>query len=437
MNFIFIDSSNTCGGIENLLIEMSNYLVKSDNKVFFVTYYSDTIYHKFLSNIANIEIININYEKDIQYSTPKEVKIVKRICLSKLMYFDNNSDKYYVIAPFFKNFQFAMSILGDNNKFKLMYLWGQPENWKNTLKVYGNGGITQKIIINSKYYYQQKLLKLLYEKNANFYAGRVVPVFNSWYYGLKLDPENIYTLPIQSIDKALVNYRISMPKKEFNIVWCGRFDYWKNEAIIHISKVLEKLSEVYTDFKINYDLIGFGDDSNTSYVKNSIITNNVHVRYLGMVKPNEISKTLSKYDIGIGMGLSVKKMGQVGVPAIVIDSVDKEHLDWLKADWLFNTKEGDAGDGYYFHLAGKEIEGRKDLYDLLNEVFSKPLLLIDYSKKCINYVNENYSEEKQIQQIINCAMSSEFCGINYPIYRRNIFLRIIYSFYHKYKSIKK
>lgn len=434
MNFVFIDSNNAIGGIENLLIEMSNYLVDSNNKVFFLTYNNDTIYHKFLSNTLNIKIINIKYKNEIQYSERKNIKKIKRHSLS---IFGENNDKYYVIAPGFKNFQFAMAIFGDDKRFGLMHLWGHPEDWKNTLKIYGNRGISKKIIKNPKYYYQQKLLEFLYEKNADFYGGRVVPVFNSWYYGLELEPKAIYTLPIQSVDESLENYRISMSKREFNIVWCGRFDYWKNEAIIHISKVLEKLSEEYTEFKINYDVIGYGNDNNTNYVKNSIITNNVSVRYLGIIKPNELSKTLSKYDIGIGMGLSVKKMGQIGVPAIVIDSVDKEHLDWLKADWLWNTAEGDAGDGYYFHLAGKEIKGRKDLYDLLNEIFDHPLLLNNYSKKCIDYVKKNYSEEKQIQEMINCAMNSNFCGIDYPIYRRNIFFRIMYNFYQKYKSIRK
>ncbi|MBU3178171.1 hypothetical protein KPL47_17730 [Clostridium estertheticum] len=437
MNFVFFDSSDNCGGIENLLIEMSNYLANLDNKVFFITYYNDTIYHKVLTNKPNVKIININYRRDIQYLNKKEIANIKRLCLTNLEGSNKNNEKWYVITPYFLNFQFAMAIFGDDNRFKLMHLWGHPEDWKNTLRISGNGGMTKRIIKNNKYYYQKKLIKILYEKNADFYGGRVVPVFNDWYYGLEIEPKAIYTLPIKSIDEALVNYNINTKKREFNIIWCGRFDYWKNEAIIHISEVLEKLSQLYTDIVINYDLIGSGEKNNTNYVKNSINTNKVHVRYLGMVKSDELSKILSKYDLGIGMGLSVKKMGQVGVPAIVIDSVDKEHIDWLKADWLFNTKEGDAGDGYYFHIAGKGIEGRKSLYELLDEVFKQPLLLNDYSKKCMCYVKENYSEERQIQQIVNCVINSKFSGINYPIYHRNMILRIIYRSYQKYKLVKR
>ena len=439
MKFFFIATSSAYGGMEHLFIEMSRFLCNNDNSVYFITRNSESIYYndRVLNENVNFNAINLNFNKPIQYTTENEMKQIKEKL--ELNNFSNigKHEECYVITSSFDDFQLAISIFGHDYRFKLMHLWGHPEEWKNVQKLHKNAGMTNKKIKNSMYYYQRKLIKLLYEKNADFYSGRVVPVFINWYYELKIYPKDISVLPIQSINKSIIDYNIIKGKINLNILWCGRFDYWKDEAIIHIHTTLEKLAKYYTNIVINYYIIGFGRNENTNYVKESINPVNVNVNYIGEVKSEELSKMISKYDIGIGMGLSVKKMGQVGLPSIVIDSVDKEHSNWLKADWLFNTKEGDAGDGYYFHIAGKKIEGRKDLYELLDEVFKEPLLLNDYSKRCLDYVNENYSEGKQIEKIINRVLGSQFCGINYPIYRRNICLRLMYRLYKNLNRLLK
>jgi len=134
------------------------------------------------------------------------------------------------------------------------------------------------------------------------------------------------------------------------------------------------------------------------------------------------------------MGLTVKKMAQVGLSSIIIDSFDKLSNHERNANWLFDTSEGDAGCGYYFKIAGKEIKQRKKLDELIEEIINNKCLLIQYSERCKNFVEAYYSFEQQAKAIINTAINSTFVGLDYPIYRRNIIIRVIYSIYKKIKS---
>jgi hypothetical protein len=127
------------------------------------------------------------------------------------------------------------------------------------------------------------------------------------------------------------------------------------------------------------------------------------------------------------MGLTVKKMGQVGLPSIIIDSTERDSMSENNANWLYETtEEGDAGDGYYYKISGNKIKVRQSLIDILKKVFDNPSLLKEHSEKSKQYVEDNYSMEKQVNILIDRAINSEFAGCNFPFYRRSIFLRYVY-----------
>lgn len=431
MAYIFINRANNIGGIEAFIIETANYLALKRKKVIILTYGDKSIYSEI--NLRK-EVIVIHYKKNIRIdmATNKELRELKNYVKQ---YIDFNEINY-IFAPYFTNLQVALWLFRNSEDSKILHIWGHPEDWKSLLNRKARSGFAQKIIKNKQYYYHRKLLRYLNESNSDFYGGKVVPVYNSWYYDIDLQYSDIQTFPIDNIDENIFKkYEFKYDSKELRVLWVGRFEYWKNEAIIHVWKTLEEIASKY-DYDITYDIVGYGTEKNTKYVKDNILPKNINVNYLGKCSLEDLPKLMLGYDIGIGMGLSVKKMAQVGLPAIVIDSVDSKNLKYLKTQWLFETNMGDAGDGYYFIQAGKEIEGRISLYKLLEKIIEDTSILEEYSYRCKKYVQENYSQEKQVKSLIKAVEDSRLSVKEIEIYREPIYMRIIYLIYKYLKNFK-
>lgn len=432
VNIIFNDSNTNLGGIEILFLEMTHYLVNHNHKVFFLVK-DNSIYESKLADCPHVTFIKKKYQKPVELYSNQEIIREKEHVLSQLP----TTEKFQVISPYYNSLQYAIAVFGEKERFQLMHLWSHPQSWANSLSLKKQNSFIKIKNKNKKYFYQKNLIEHLEKKRADYYSARAIPVFNSWFYEISLDIPKIETLPIENVSQELQKIRLRNDSKKLSIIWCGRFTYFKNEAIVHIHQTLEKLAKQYPELKINYGIVGFGDKKSTEYLKKTIKSDKVNVNFLGKVEPKNLVKIFHEYDVGVGMGLTVKKMGQVGLPAIVIDSFEDDTLHEKNCNWLFDTHEGDAGDGYYFRLAGKEIENRKVLYDLLSEVATNPKRLEQYSKRCIEYVNTYYSAERQIKKILFTAKNSQFAGENYPVFRKNIGIRLVLSIVHKmYVGIK-
>ena len=430
MNYVFIDSNKTIGGIEALFIELAKYLSKKNN-IYFIVHNNNSAYIKNLENISSIKFVVRTVYKPVEYFSDNDIKIEKQ---SMLENFDNCED-YHVIVPYFDALQFAMAVFGDRNNFKLMHLWAHPQSWCTTLKLKNSDWFTKERIINSKYMYQKKLLEALRDNGGDFYSSRSITVFNSWYYDIDINPQKVESLPIDSYNQ-IESWQYDNNKNSLSVLWVGRFDAWKNEAIIHIYRTLGLLAEKNKGVKIKFDIVGYGKPQHDAYIRNNVFSNDVEVNFIGGVRLEELPKLFTKYDLGVAMGLTVKKMAQVGLPSIVIDSFERGQAYIKNANWLFDTSEGDAGDGYYFNIAGHELKQRKKLIELLEEVTINPCLLSQYSIRCKEFVDEHYSFERQSKAIIQTAVNSTFAGLNLPIYRRNFVIRIAYLGYKKIQSIK-
>ncbi|MCA1010722.1 glycosyltransferase [Halobacillus halophilus] len=425
MDIIFNDSNNNIGGIEIMFIEMAKALSVEHNVYFVVN--ENSIYEKELSKFDNIKFVKKRIQRNIEFISSNLIKKERESVLSQL----NLSKQYYVISPYYNKLQYSLAIFNKNN-FKHINLWAHPENWARQSKLKSKKKFVKKISHGKKFYYQQKLLVLFEEKNAHFFGARAVPVFNSWYYSVPLNPNKINTLPIQPVQtspKRLINENV----KEIKVVWCGRFDYFKNEAIIEISRVLSSLSNSFPEYDVKYGIIGFGSDYDKQYISENIEKNGIRVEFIGKVSPEKLPVMFKEYDVGIGMGLTVKKMAQVGLPSIVIDSFTNDSNHKKNSNWIFDTKEGDAGDGYYYKIAGSELIQRKELYSVLGEVFNRPEILQDYSVKSLNFVNKHYSFEDQMNIFLKKLEESSFNGGDFPFFRRNIFYRLIYKIYNFFK----
>ncbi len=432
MNYILVDSNTTLGGVETLLIELAKYLVKKDNKVYFTCYKTQNIYKKYLLEFDNIFFLDRKVEpKLIEFFSKRELKIEKQNIQNQL----EKSQEYHVITPYFDALQFAMAVFGDKKNFKLMHLWAHTQSWCTTLRIKKNDWFIKERIINSKYMYQKRLLEDLNNNGADFYSTRSVTVFNSWYYDIDINPPKVEALPIDSYNQV-DSWQYDNKKNPLSVLWVGRFDAWKNEAIIDIYRTLEMVAEKNKGVKIKFDIVGYGNPQHDAYIRNSVFSNNIDVNFIGGVKPENLPKLFTEYDLGIAMGLTVKKMAQVGLPSIVIDMFENIAEYNKNANWLFETTEGDAGNGYYFKIAGHELKQRKKLEELLEEVIMNPCVLSQYSIKCKEFVDEYYSFDKQSKAIIDTVKNSTFAGINYPVYRRNFAIRVSYSVYKKIKKLK-
>lgn len=433
MNFIFNNSNTSIGGIEVLFIEMAKYLSKNNHNVYFISNHKDDVYIRYLNHLNNIFFVNKKINKLVEYCSDNDITTEKENMLSKF----KDDDNYYVMCPYYESLQYAIAIFGKDSRFKLIHLWAHPQSWCKELVIIKKNGFITKKIKNSKYYYQKKLLKYLGKNRADFYPSEVVTTFNNWYYEIDLNPDKFESFPIDNVNVCPKDSIVTQNEKNFNILWCGRFDYFKNEAIIHIHKVLEQVADRYPDYNISYSIIGFGSKKDTKYVKENIKSLNVEVEFIDRIEPSDLALNFKKYDIGIGMGLTVKKMAQVGLPSIVIDSFERRNNYSQNSNWLYDTIKGDAGDGYYCKMAERPIDSRKTLIDLLDDVFKNPQNLSVHSQKCLSYVNEYYSFEKQTKAIIDTAIESKFAGSSYPIYRKNRFLRFAYSIFEIFRNIIK
>jgi hypothetical protein len=436
MNFIFNDSNTSIGGIEVLFIEMSKYLIEQNHKVFFLINNNNNVYQKRLSDYKDIYFIKKKINKPIEFCDNIEITNEKEYIINQLKKFE--CQDFYVISPYFHSLQYAIAVFGNQKKFILTHLWSHPESWSNRVGIKKHYGFVKKKKKNKKYYYQKRLLKTLEKNNADIYTGEVVPIFNNWFYDLNLKKDNVICLPIKNCDIKPKEFKNSLEaKQKFKIIWCGRFTYFKNSAIIHIFETLEKLKIKYPNISFEYDIIGFGSKENVQYINDKINPENIKVRFLGKVDPNELQKKFKEYDIGIGMGLTIKKMAQVGLPSIIIDSFDKIKYHKKNANWLFNGLKGDAGDGYYCKIANNELDNRNELFNVLEKVIENPNLLQMYSKKCLLYVQNNYSIDVQVSKIIKLIKLSSFKGKNYPIYQENWLIRRMYYLYKKAKKTLK
>jgi len=432
MQYIFIDSNKKIGGIEKLFIDMALYLNQMGEEVYFLVEYEDSIYYRYLGQLENVHFIIRNSNIAIKFLSNKEIKNEKQYILNKL----DTSKNYVVIAAYFKTFQQALAFFGSEKNFKLIHYWAHPQSW--ALELFTKKNIITKRKENICYNYQRKLLQELDRRNADIRGSETGAIYNNWFYNLQIDRENVIPLPIKKL--KIATKESNTPNIENNkkkILWCGRFTYFKNEAIIHIHKTLEKIAVEHKNLKLEYHIIGFGNSKNTTFVKKSIIPNKVKVIYHGMVNHEELIAYYLDCDIGIGMGTTIRQMALAGLPSIIIDSVNSENKQALKANWLYDSFVGDAGDNFYCEIAGHTLTYRTELKTLLDSIILDPEKLIKVGIECKNYVEKNHDEDLVMQKFINYVNNSTFNGVNYPLYRVNSLERLRRNILRKIKKFLK
>ena len=417
-NIIICTYGVSVGGMEVLFANYANYLVNKGYNVLFITQESgDNIYEKLLIGEKKIKFVKVN--TDILNMSDSERRKVREQALDQLG--DLNWDNTFAVCGYFVHVLLLENILKGKN-VPITHIWAHPLEWVryaylNPLKYHFD-----RRKVNSVYKYQKKLIEIMDAKNAMYYTSYAIFNYNKWYFDAALKERKIEGLPIQINTGEPFSYSYSKKGDSFNILWVGRFDYFKNDAIIYILKTLEKLVDE-TKVRITFNVVGKGRPQFEKDIKNRLKSELVTVNLQGPVPPDHLNDVFEKNDVGIAMGVTVKQMGYSGLPAILIDSMNDSYKEDKCCNWVFDIETGDDGDGMYYKTIGKPLEYRNSLYNILMEVIANPIVLDDYSEKCKKSVSVHYSYEGQYEIITERVLHSEFTGDGYPIYRNSLLRR--------------
>lgn len=404
-NIVICTSGSSIGGMEVMFSNYIRFLIKRRYKVYLITEnILGNIYHKLLSDIED-QIIYIKRNPcNVMYLTTKEQEELRISVLSKFGKIDYNT--IYCTCGYFIDLMMLL-IIFKNKSVKISMIWPHPLNWVNQLFFIKNTYHLQRRPYLSFYRKQKDLLELMHNHNAFFYTSYSIFYFNRWYYSAKLDDRIIEGLPVQINSGLEFDYVSPIRDGLWNILWVGRFDFFKNDAICKIHRTLELIA-YKKNVKICFNIVGHGKKEFEDALKRNLQSNNIKVSFLGTVKPDELNNVFRANDIGIAMGVTVKQMGYAGLPAILIDSMSKYYKKERCCNWIFDIETGDDGDGMYYDAAKMTLRNRESLYDVLSSVIDNPDLLIDYSNRCKEYVQKYYSYERQYEIITDRVLNSSF-----------------------------
>lgn len=425
MNVIIINTGTNVGGMEVLFSGLMTQIINNNDEIYLITRESDKNIYPSLVDMNN-EHMHMVYQnsKDVFWMNKKERLLEKKNLLNQLG--DLDFDNSIVLIGHYLDLLYAINLFEDI-KIRMLMVWPHPLNFSNRLYLVARGYHFNSKRFGRHYAYQRKLLQQLDDCGASYYTSYAIRDYNQWYYDLKFDKRVIEGLPIQTNCGADYDYPEKHKLEEFKVLWVGRFDYFKNDAIVHINDVLNDLSRQHQDIKFLFNIVGYGMKKYEDDIKDRLSNSSITVNFLGGVSPDNLTSVFSVNDVGIAMGVTVKQMAYTGLPAILIDSLNKKYQGNKRCNWVFDIATGDDGDGFYYQLQGKPLENRKELKSLLLEVIEKPKLLKAYSKKGKEHVICHYMYERQNNMILDRAQKSTFTGYSEGVYSPNFLLRLLWN----------
>lgn len=425
-NIIICASGAVIGGMEVLFSNYVRYLIDEKFNVFLLTKKTGSnIYYRLLKDI-NDRFTYIYYDNnDVMYSSLKRQSIIRNSVLEQISSLDFS--KTYAVCGYFQDIILMMTIFR-KTPVRLSMIWPHPLDWS-SFNFLNRRKYNFKKTYSQLHLYQRELLILMDKKCANYYTSYSIFNFNNWYFDANLPKRKIQGLPIQNNTGHPFTYHANKEKDTLNILWVGRFDFYKNEAIKKIFRTLERLTKKH-DYKFRFNIVGGGLPKFEEDLKKVLKGHSIYVNYLGIVPPDCLNDVFSQNDLGIAMGVTVKQMGGSGLPAILIDSLSSSYNPENCCNWVYEIETGDDGDGLYYHHIGKELPYRRSLYDIIEEIIVNPNLLTEVSKRCKESILENYSYARQYKLMTDRVLSSSFLGEDMPLYRFGFVRRL----YHKIRG---
>ena len=424
MNIILNDSGNNLGGVETFLNDLAR-LLAPEHKIFFIVNDNKSYYER--ENDKNL--FGFIYKKrssSIEFLSNRDIIAERDFIKSQL---DMSLD-YYVISFYFYSFQYALAIFAEQSNIKLLHFWSHPLSWIRSLHLFGRSRfIVSKSSINKKKFdYMRGLLSELNKRNAD-YCGKSYDTlnFNNWFFGTNF-ALNPYSFPFPTLSKCtdLKKSRDFHNSNHLKLIWVGRFVWFKNKSIEYIIKSLEYLSIQYPGVILEFALVGYGSKHVEQSIKKIIDDSIIKINLIGRVEYSQLPNLFKDFDIGIGMGLTIKNMADCSLPSILIDSLNFVDINSSSCNWIYDSDLDDAGDGIYQKILGLGNE-KKTLINLITPIVEKRIDLIDISKKSKDFYERYYSMQNNLDNFYNLLAKSTFHGTDYKIYRRPILMWIIYS----------
>lgn len=415
MNIIVYTHGIGVGGMEVFFSGFIHFVIKKGHKVYFVSQVGEkNIFNELLKDL-NGQFVWVDFKRiNIAEKTERQCDLIREGFLKKLNIRDYENTA--AIAGYYSDMVFLTSMFSSINQVRMLLIWPHPLNWPNALFSNPKTYNTEKKINSPQYKYQKALVKEIDDAGGNYYTSYAIFDFTNWYYDADMKPRDIEGLPIQVDNGKSFTYCYDSSSKVLRILWVGRFDYFKNDAIVYTLQTLDELSEKYNDIHFVFNIVGRGTVQFEQDIKKRATSEKVEVNFMGAVSPTKLNDVFSQNDIGIAMGVTVKQMGYSGLPSILIDSLTSDYNSDKICNWVFDIDTGDDGDGYYYYLANSPLEKRERLGDLLESVIMNPECLNEYSKKSQVFVNAHYSYEKQNTIILERAIESKYKGSKIPIY---------------------
>lgn len=429
MNIIINESGNFLGGVETFLGDLATLLHQKNNIYFLVA--KENNYFEKNDSKHKYKYIYKRKSTPIEYLNQKNIKLERNFVNSQL---DTNNE-FIVISLFFSSLQYAMAVFGDNQNIKLLYFWQHPQHWVEEVSLlFDTPYITSNTKVKrKKFNYQKKLLLALQENYADYCGlNKGIINYNSWFYEttLTLNP-NSFPFPVLSKCTQSSRYNDIQEKSKLKVLWLGRFDYFKNDAIRYIYKSLENLSNIFPNYIFEFSLVGYGLKEYEEEIIHLANHSKVKTNLLGKVDFEKIPKLFAKYDLGIGMGLSVKHMADCSLSTILIDSINHSDIQIPSCNWIFDAGIDDAGDGYYQQISGSSVS-RKTLIELLNPILNGLTNLNEISKKSKYFFDEHYSMENNLVPLLYLISESKFCGLNHEVYSATLIEKLVYIYNSKF-----
>ncbi|MEW7864197.1 hypothetical protein [Aeromonas diversa] len=430
MNFVIFDLSKSLGGAETFDCRFIDYLVGLGDSVAVVGHQDSVIFG--LLDAKSIKVRTyIIPEMDDFFVSPREQSSLAT--LGQQIIDDFLGENIYVLASYFEVLHKAMHVFNGDKRVHISTGMLHPEAW--SLWEPGAGLNASRAFkpkkIDRLWYYKRDLLSKLDHDKAIWYPNDIFRKYNEDYFSLCLNHRALATVPVEPVTYS-INYQITTPENILRVLWLGRFDFFKNESIFKFIDSLLDLLDKNKNLTICFDLIGYGAEiyerELKSYAKQ--VGDRLNIRFLGKMSETEIYGFVGveKYHFAVAMGSSAYHLAMMGLPVLAIDSSAKGLRRLVKGVWLDEaTDEFDEGSSLYLMMIGEEPPQRRDILDILFEVFDDGFLQRK-SISCSEYVNRYHNIDLLLPKIRGYMLQSEFSDKATYKFERNL----PDEFYHRF-----
>jgi hypothetical protein len=410
MNIVVFDFSNSLGGAETFNTRFIRYLVDNGDDVAVVGSEKSIIFELLDNKCVEIKKYICPRVSDFFVSPEEELTLAG---LGNKILDDYNGQELYVLASYFDVLHKAMHIFNGNRKVYIMSGILHPEAWSIWEPETGFNAVRafKPKKIDRLWHYKRELLSRLDSSKAIWYPNDIFRKYNENYFSVRLHHRVLATVPVEPVAHE-INYQLTTPASLLKVLWLGRFDFFKNESILKFIEDLNRLLEINKNMTICFDLIGYGDDIYENELKLYVeqVNDRLKIRFLGKMSEVEIYDVIDneKYHFAVAMGSSAYHLAMIGLPVLAIDSSVKGLRRLVKGVWLDEaTDEFDEGSSLYLMMIGEEPLQRRDIIELLSEVFSDGFLK-KKSVSCSEYVKRYHSIDVLLPKIRSHMLQSEF-----------------------------